>query len=126
MGDLADGTGRSGVPRRLSRRGGFLTSARNVAEKPVKSAVNMVTHPKETVQGLPAGVGRFFDRVSQAALFLMASHRQPFRAARGDHTTRNVAATSASPERYVPSAPTKRSGCGRSRLGERSIPAACR
>jgi hypothetical protein len=42
------------------------------------------------------------------------------------HTTRRAATTSASPERYVPRAPTKRSGCGRSRLGERSIPAACR
>jgi hypothetical protein len=45
----------------------FVTAARNAAEKPVKAAVNMVTHPKETVQGLPAGVGRFFDRVQSGA-----------------------------------------------------------
>ena len=45
----------------------FLMAARNAAEKPVKAAVNMVTHPKETVQGLPAGVGRFFDRVQSGA-----------------------------------------------------------
>jgi len=45
----------------------FLTAARGAAEKPVKAAVNMVTHPKETVQGLPAGVGRFFDRVQSGA-----------------------------------------------------------
>jgi hypothetical protein len=45
----------------------FLTSARNAAEKPVKAAVNIVTHPKETIQGLPAGLGRFFDRVQSGA-----------------------------------------------------------
>ena len=45
----------------------FLTAARNAAAKPVKAAVNMVTHPKETLQGLPAGVGRFFDRVQSGA-----------------------------------------------------------
>jgi hypothetical protein len=45
----------------------FLSSARNAAEKPVKAAVNMATHPKETVQGLPAGIGRFFDRVQAGA-----------------------------------------------------------
>jgi len=51
----------------VSRSKLFLTSARNAAEKPVKAAVNIVTHPKETIQGLPAGLGRFFDRVQSGA-----------------------------------------------------------
>ena len=55
----------------------FLTAARNAAEKPVKAAVNMVTHPKETVQGLPAGVGRFFDRVQSGANRLVEAASSP-------------------------------------------------
>jgi hypothetical protein len=51
----------------VSRSKLFLNSARNAAEKPVKAAVNIVTHPKETIQGLPAGLGRFFDRVQSGA-----------------------------------------------------------
>jgi len=51
----------------VSRSKVFLTAARGAAEKPVKAAVNIVTHPKETVQGLPAGIGRFFDRVQSGA-----------------------------------------------------------
>ena len=51
----------------VSRSKVFLTAARGAAEKPVKAAVNIVTHPKETLQGLPAGVGRFFDRVQSGA-----------------------------------------------------------
>jgi hypothetical protein len=55
----------------------FLTAARSAAEKPVKAAVNMVTHPKETVQGLPAGVGRFFDRVQSGANRLVDAASSP-------------------------------------------------
>jgi hypothetical protein len=51
----------------VSRSKVFLSAARGAAEKPVKAAVNIVTHPKETVQGLPAGIGRFFDRVQSGA-----------------------------------------------------------
>src|SRR5262245_51118508 len=51
----------------MSRSKVFLTAARGAAEKPVKAAVNIVTHPKETLQGIPAGVGRFFDRVQSGA-----------------------------------------------------------
>src|SRR5262245_60017541 len=51
----------------VSRSKVFLNAARNAAQKPVQVAVNMVTHPKETVQGLPAGIGRFFDRVQSGA-----------------------------------------------------------
>jgi hypothetical protein len=51
----------------VSRSKVFLDSAKHAAQKPVKAAVNMVTHPKETVQGIPAGLGRFFDRVQSGA-----------------------------------------------------------
>lgn len=47
----------------VSRSKVFLDSAKHAAQKPVKAAINMATHPKETVQGIPAGLGRFFDRV---------------------------------------------------------------
>jgi hypothetical protein len=49
----------------------FLDAAKHAAQKPVKAAVNMVTHPKETVQGIPAGIGRFFDRVQSGANRMM-------------------------------------------------------
>jgi hypothetical protein len=55
----------------------FLTAARNAAEKPVKAAVNIVTHPKETVQGLPAGIGRFFDRVQSGANRIVEAASSP-------------------------------------------------
>ena len=51
----------------VSRSKVFLDAAKHAAQKPVKAAVNMVTHPKETVQGIPAGLGRFFDRVQSGA-----------------------------------------------------------
>src|SRR5215831_1269440 len=47
----------------VSRNKVFLDAAKRAAQRPVKAAVNMATHPKETVQGIPAGLGRFFDRV---------------------------------------------------------------
>ena len=55
----------------------FLSAARNAAEKPVKAAVNIVTHPKETVQGLPAGIGRFFDRVQSGASRVVEAASNP-------------------------------------------------
>jgi hypothetical protein len=55
----------------VSRSKVFLRAAGNAAVRPVNAAVNIVTHPKETVQGLPAGVGRFFDRVGSGASHLV-------------------------------------------------------
>jgi hypothetical protein len=51
----------------VSRNKVFLDAAKHAAQRPVKAAVNMATHPKETVQGIPAGLGRFFDRVQSGA-----------------------------------------------------------
>src|SRR5262249_34786269 len=42
-------------------------AARGASATRVQAAVNIVPHPKETVQGLPAGMGRFFDRVQSGA-----------------------------------------------------------
>lgn len=51
----------------VSRSRVFLDSLGRAAKRPVKAAVNMVTHPTQTLQGIPAGVGRFFDRVGSGA-----------------------------------------------------------
>ena len=45
----------------------FVKAAAQAAERPVNAAVNMARHPVDTVSGLPAGVGRFFDRVQTGA-----------------------------------------------------------
>jgi hypothetical protein len=45
----------------------FLRAAGDAAIKPVKSAVNIVTNPVETVKGIPAGLSRFFERVESGA-----------------------------------------------------------
>ena len=45
----------------------FMKAAGGAVARPVKSAANMVTHPVETVTGLPAAAGRFFDRMAVGA-----------------------------------------------------------
>ena len=45
----------------------FLAGAANAAKRPVESAMNIVTDPVGTAQSLPAGIGRFFDRVELGA-----------------------------------------------------------
>ena len=45
----------------------FMRAAGTAVARPVKSAANMVTHPVETVTGLPAAAGRFFDRMATGA-----------------------------------------------------------
>src|SRR5262249_30682025 len=42
----------------------FVKAMGTTAVKPLESAGQIVTHPVETVTGLPGGVGRLFDRVS--------------------------------------------------------------
>ncbi len=41
----------------------FLAGLANAAARPIESAVNIVTDPVGTVESLPTGLGRFFDRV---------------------------------------------------------------
>lgn len=45
----------------------FLAAAGNTAIKPLESAAQMITSPVQTVEGLPGGLERFFDRVSTGA-----------------------------------------------------------
>ncbi|MFI5342513.1 MAG: hypothetical protein ACHQ7N_22100 [Candidatus Methylomirabilales bacterium] len=45
----------------------FLNAAGNAAVRPVQSAASIVMNPVETAQGIPGGVGRFYDRVKMGA-----------------------------------------------------------
>ena len=46
-----------------SKTAEFAKAAGRAAVRPVQSTVNMIAHPVDTISGMPAGVGRFFDRV---------------------------------------------------------------
>src|SRR5262245_15626644 len=41
----------------------FTSAAANAIARPVSSAVNMVVNPVQTIEGLPGGVSRLFDRI---------------------------------------------------------------
>ena len=45
----------------------FLQAAGNAAAKPVEAVVSLVTDPVDTVEGIPSGISRFFDRVELGA-----------------------------------------------------------
>ena len=45
----------------------FLSGMANAAARPVEAAVNIVANPVQTVENLPSGIGRFFDRVEAGA-----------------------------------------------------------
>lgn len=53
--------------RETSRKDVFVDALGRAAKKPIAAAKNMIDHPKETLDALPEGVGRFFDRVSAGA-----------------------------------------------------------
>jgi len=46
-----------------SKTAEFAKAAGRAAVRPVQATVNMIAHPVDTISGMPAGVGRFFDRV---------------------------------------------------------------
>ena len=48
----------------VSKTGVFAGALAKSAERPVEDAANMVTHPMDTVTGLPSGIGSFFGRVT--------------------------------------------------------------
>jgi len=50
-----------------SKAATFLEAAGSTAMRPIESAAQMLTNPGETIQGLPGGLERFFDRVSAGA-----------------------------------------------------------
>jgi hypothetical protein len=45
----------------------FLQAAGNAAAKPVEAVESLVTDPVDTLQGIPTGISRFFDRVELGA-----------------------------------------------------------
>ena len=51
----------------MSNSGVFAKSLAQSAARPVEDAAQMVTHPMDTVTGLPSGVGEFFGRVELGA-----------------------------------------------------------
>ena len=51
----------------VSKTAVFANALASSAERPVKMGVQMVSHPLDTVTGLPSGIGEFFGRVSLGA-----------------------------------------------------------
>jgi len=48
---------------KMSKTKEFADAAAKAAARPVASAANMIVHPVETIEGLPGGVSRLFDRI---------------------------------------------------------------
>jgi hypothetical protein len=55
----------------------FLSAAGNAAAKPVEAVANLVMNPVATLQGLPSGVSRFFDRVELGAEHIVQGASDP-------------------------------------------------
>lgn len=55
----------------------FLTAAGNAAARPVEAAVTIVTNPVETLQGIPTGVSRFFNRVALGTKSIVRAASDP-------------------------------------------------
>jgi hypothetical protein len=51
----------------MSQTGAFAKEIATSAARPIEDAAQMVTHPMDTVTGLPSGVGEFFNRVDLGA-----------------------------------------------------------
>lgn len=51
----------------------FRNAAVNAAARPIEAAKNIISDPVETVEGLPGGISRFFNRVEQGAQNVAAS-----------------------------------------------------
>jgi len=57
----------------------FAEAAANAVARPVTSAVNMLINPVETVEGLPGGVSRLFDRIKLGGETVVAAATAPDR-----------------------------------------------
>jgi hypothetical protein len=77
---------------RMSKSEEFLRAAGNAVARPVESAANMLLNPVETVEGVPGGVERFFDRVKLGAQEIAgaASAPEPSKADRAELVARRV------------------------------------
>jgi hypothetical protein len=51
----------------------FITAMGSTALRPIESAAQMITSPVQTVEGLPGGIDRFFDRVETGAQAVAAA-----------------------------------------------------
>jgi hypothetical protein len=61
----------------MSKTKEFAEAAANAVARPVTSTVNMLMNPVQTVQGLPGGLGRLFDRVKLGAESVEAAATAP-------------------------------------------------
>src|SRR5262245_46972916 len=66
----------------------FAQALASNAARPVQAAAQMVTHPVDTVTGLPSGVGRFFGRVGLGAQRLKEAATEPQEASAGEKAGR--------------------------------------
>jgi hypothetical protein len=55
----------------------FVDAAGRAAEKPVEAVESLITDPVDTIQGIPAGISRFFDRVELGAKSIEQSASDP-------------------------------------------------
>jgi hypothetical protein len=55
----------------------FLQAAGKAAAKPVEAVVSLVTDPVQTLQGIPTGISRFFDRVELGAQRISQAANDP-------------------------------------------------
>src|SRR5215472_10637515 len=62
---------------RMSKSEEFLKAAGSAVARPVESAAHLLEHPVETVQGVPGGVERFFDRVELGAQEIAGASSSP-------------------------------------------------
>jgi hypothetical protein len=61
----------------MSQTDVFLSAAGNAAAKPLEAAANIIQNPVATVEALPAGISRFFDRVELGAERIVQSASDP-------------------------------------------------
>ena len=61
----------------MSKSRVFVEALGKAAAKPVESAQEIITHPVQTVQNLPAGISRFFDRVELGAKKITQAATEP-------------------------------------------------
>lgn len=75
----------------------FTQAAARAIARPVASAVNIVTNPVETVEGLPGGLTRLFDRVEMGAKSVEAAASAPDQSdsAKADAITQRVGSITA-------------------------------
>ena len=62
--------------KKMSKAGVFAESAGEAAQKPIQAAKGLVEQPRETLQGIPEGVGRLFARTKDTIKDVAAKSQQ--------------------------------------------------